>query len=86
MKNILSVREARANFHQLLKMVKNKEDVIVENQQTGEKFRIASFEEKPSKNKSYLLKQIAKINLKSSKPDEIRRIIKTRLENETSLP
>ena len=79
MKKILSVREARANFHQVLKMVKNKEDIIVQNQETGEQFRILPVEEVPKKLKQAILKNLSQTGFKSSSPDKIRDILSTRL-------
>lgn len=85
MKKVVSVREARSNFHNLLKMVKAKEDIIVENQETGDKFRIISFEEKPKKNKRSILKKISAVNLKSTGIGDLRKVLSSRLDDKTTV-
>lgn len=79
MRKVLSVRETRANFHKVLKMAANNETIVIENQDTGEKFKIIPFQEKPTKHKRAILKSLSQVGLQSNTPEEIREIVKDRL-------
>jgi len=79
MKKVLTVRETRANFHKVLKMAANNETIVIENQDTGEKFKIISFQEKPKRSKTAFLKALSKIGFQSGDPTEIRESAKNRL-------
>ena len=71
--------EARANFFKLLRMVAQGEDVIVINKDSGQKFKISLLKEELKSGKQSILKQLGDANLKSKTPDEIEKIIESRL-------
>lgn len=74
--------EARTHFFKILRLVSQGEDVIVINKDSGQKFKITRLEEESKSGKQLILKQLAETNLKSKSPEEIKKIIENKLNEE----
>ncbi|MBI2020711.1 type II toxin-antitoxin system prevent-host-death family antitoxin [Candidatus Daviesbacteria bacterium] len=80
--NMFYATEARTKFFKLIKMVAQGEEVIVINKDSGFKIKLVPLDAEISSGKKSILKQLADADFKSKSPEEIKRIIENRLNNE----
>lgn len=77
---VFNVSEARAKLFEIFNLVAVGKKIVIINSDTGKKFQIIPFEEKPKKDMGKLLKKAAKVGFTSMSPKEMKKIFETRLD------
>lgn len=83
---IFNASEARVNLFKIFRMVAQGEEVVIVNKDTDQKFKVSLFEdERLEDDTEAVLQEMAKINIKTLSPKEIREIILTKYDDKKYL-
>lgn len=76
---VFSITEFRDQVFKVFNMVAEGEEVVITRKDSDLKFRLSLLKEEGKSDKEQVLKQLAKTNLKSKSPEEIKQILEDKL-------